>query len=141
MDGLYEVLAPGSTVGKISPKTSIVKEPNRPEFRVRNSDIAKFATRNERDTELGQCIEQRPTKIHEKTLEQKNTNHRKYLVCKNLDSKKIKRNKRQSDDATVISSGRSCISTSSNVARALRMRIPKRNPTHDYPFINRQDLT
>ena len=44
LDGLYEVLAPGSTVGKISPTTSVIKEPKRQEVRVRNSDIAKFGT-------------------------------------------------------------------------------------------------
>ena len=33
------------------------------------------------------------------------------------------------------------ISTSSDVARALRMRIPKRNPKHDDAFLNRPDLT
>ena len=66
LDGLYEVLAPGSTAGKISPTTSVIKEPNRPEVRVRNSDIAKFGTKNEPDTELGQYIERRPKKISEK---------------------------------------------------------------------------
>ena len=42
LDGLYEVLAPGSTVCKVSPTTSVIKEPNRQEVRMRNSDIAKF---------------------------------------------------------------------------------------------------
>ena len=51
LDGLYEVLAPGSTVFKVSPTTSVIKEPNRQEGRVRNSDIAKFGTRAERDTD------------------------------------------------------------------------------------------
>ena len=69
-DGLYEVLARGSTVGKVSPTTSIIKEPNRPDVRIRNSDIAKCGTRNKRDTELGrQYIERKPKKNHEKTLE------------------------------------------------------------------------
>ena len=71
LDGLYEVLAPGSTVGKISPTTSVAKEPNRPEVRVRNSDIAKFAMQNKRNTELSQYIDRRPKKVQEKTLEQK----------------------------------------------------------------------
>ena len=48
LDGLYEVLAPGSTFCKVSPTTSVIKEPNRQEVRVRNSDIAKFGTRAER---------------------------------------------------------------------------------------------
>ena len=82
-----------------------------------------------------------PKKVQEKTLEQMIVNHRKDLLRKNLCSKKIKRNKRQTDDVSVISSGRSCVSTSSNVARALRMRIPKLNPKHDDAFANRPDLT
>ena len=44
LDGLYELLAPGSTECKVSPTTSVIKEPNRQEIRVRNSDIAKFGT-------------------------------------------------------------------------------------------------
>ena len=72
LDGLYEVLAPGSTVGKICPTTSVIKEPNRQEVRVKNSaDIPKFEPKNKRDTELGQYIERRPKKISERTLEQK----------------------------------------------------------------------
>ena len=54
LDGFYEVLAPGSTVCKVSPTTSVIKEPNCPEVRVRNSDIAKFGTKAERDSELTQ---------------------------------------------------------------------------------------
>ena len=50
LDGLYEVLAPGSTVCKVSPTTSVIKEPNGQEVRMRNSDIAKFGTNAERDT-------------------------------------------------------------------------------------------
>ena len=45
LDGLHEVLAPGSTVCKVSPTTSVIKEPNGQEVRVRNSDIAKFGTK------------------------------------------------------------------------------------------------
>ena len=124
LDGLYEFFAPGSTVGKRSPTTSVIKEPNRQEVRVRNSDIANFGTKNERDTELSQYIERRLKKISEKTLEQKITNHRRDLIRKDLGSKKIKRNKKPADDVSVISSGRSCISTTSNVARSPKMRIP-----------------
>ena len=73
-------------------------------------------------------------------MEQKIVNHRKDLLRKYLGSKKIKRNKTQTDDVRVISSGRSCISTSSNVAPALSMRIPKRNPKHVDAFLNPPDL-
>ena len=141
LDVLYKDLAPGSTVGKISPTTSVIKEPNRQEERVRNSDIAKFGTKNERDTELAQYIEPRRKKISEKTLEQKITNHRRNLIRKDLGSKKIKRNKRPADNVSVISSCRSCISTASNVAQSLKKRIPKRNPKHDDAFTKRPDLT
>ena len=123
LDGLYEVLAPGSTVCKVSPTTRVINEPNRQEVRVRNSDIAKFGTKAERDTELTQYIERRPKKIYEKTIEQKINKHRRDL--KNTGHKKITRNRKQADDISVVSSGRSCISSASNVARSLKMRIPK----------------
>ena len=87
LDGLYEVLAPGSTVCKISPTTSVIKEPYKPEVRVRNSDIAKFGTRAERETELTQYIERRPKKINEKTLEQKIQQHKRDLFRKNTGEK------------------------------------------------------
>ena len=141
LDGSYKVLAAGSTVCKVSPTTSVFKEPNTKEERVRNSDIAKFGTKAERDSNLGQYIERRPTKIYEKTVEQKIVKHRRDLVRKNLGDKKIKRNKNQADNISVVSSGRSCISTASNVAHSLKMRIPKRNPKHDDAFANRPDLT
>ena len=128
-------------VGKVSPTTSVIKEQNRPEVIVRNSDIAKLGTRHECDTKLGQYIDRRLRKIQERTLEQKISNHRKELLGKYLGIKKIKRTRKQPDDITIISFGRSCISTSSNVAKALKMRIFKRNPKHDEAFQNRPDLT
>ena len=141
LDGLNEVLAPGSTVGKVSPTTSVIKESNRQEVRVRNSDIVKFGTKAEQDTKLTQYIERRPKKIYEKTIEQKINKHRRDLIRKNSGDKKIKRKGKQADDISQISSGRSSISSASNVARSLKMRIPKRNPKHDEAFINRPDLT
>ena len=141
LDGLYEVLAPRSTICKVSPTTSVIKEPNRQEVRVRNSDIEKFGTLAERDTDLSQYIERRPKKINEKTIEQKIYKHKRDLIRKNTGNKKIKRNRKQSDDVSVVSSGRSCISSASNVVRSLKMRIPKRNPKHDEAFLNRPDLT
>ena len=94
--------------------------------RVRNSDIAKFGTKNERDTDLAQYADRRTPKIQEKSLEQKIKNHKKYLLRKDIGSKTIERSRKQRDDVRVISSGRSCIFTTSNVARALKMRIPKK---------------
>ena len=141
LNGLYEVLAPGSTVCKVSPTTSVIKETNRQEVRVRNSDIAKFGTRAERYTDLTQYIERRPKKISEKTIEQKIHKHKRDLIRKNTGDKKIKRSRKQADDVSVTSSGRSCISSASTVIRSLKMRIPKRNPKHDEAFIDRPDLT
>ena len=71
LDGLYEVLAPGSTVCKVSPTTSVFKEPNRQEVRVQNSDIAKIGTKVERDSDLGQYIEPRPMKVYKKRSNRK----------------------------------------------------------------------
>ena len=44
LEGLYEVLAPGSHILKVSPTTSTIKESGKPVVTVRNSDIAKFGT-------------------------------------------------------------------------------------------------
>ena len=48
--GLYEVLASGSNILKVSPTTSTIKEPGKPTVTFRNSDIAKFGTTQERQT-------------------------------------------------------------------------------------------
>ena len=45
LDGLYEVLAPGSSVVKTDSYTSIIKEPGKREVTIRNSDLAKFGTK------------------------------------------------------------------------------------------------
>ena len=135
------MLASGSTVCKVSPTMSVIKEPNRQEVRVRNCGIPKFGSKAERYSNLGQYIVRRPKKIYEKAVEQKIIKHRRDLVKKNLGDKKIKRNKKPADDISVVSSGRSCISTASNVACPLKIRIPKRNPKHDDAFASRPDLT
>ena len=50
LEGLYEVLAPGSHILKVSPTTSTIKEPGKTVVTVRNSDIAKFGTQLGRQT-------------------------------------------------------------------------------------------
>ena len=80
LDGLHDVVAPGSSVRKISLTTKVIKEPNRQEDCVRNSNIAKFGTQNERETELGQNIDRRLKKVEEKKLEQKIINHKNDLL-------------------------------------------------------------
>ena len=91
LDGLYEVLAPGSTVCKVSPTTSVIKEPHKQEVRVRNSDIAKFGTRAERETELTEYIERRPKKINEKFRNTSEILFEKTLVTKRLNVIRDKR--------------------------------------------------
>ena len=59
LDGLYEVLAPGSVVQKADQYTSVIREPGKLEVTVRNSDIAKFGTRDERRTKLTEYINRR----------------------------------------------------------------------------------
>ena len=140
LDGFYEVLAPGAWLDNQS-NHQCHKGAKKSEVCVHDSDIGKFGTKHEYDMDLGQYIDRRPKKIHEKTLEQKIDNHKKDLLRLNLGSKRIKRSRTQPDDIDVISSGRSCISTSYNVARALKMKILKRSPQHDEEFQNQPDLT
>ena len=59
--GLWETLAPGSTVVRTSETRTVIKEPGVPEVRVRNSDIAKFGTRAERNTDLWQYDNDAPS--------------------------------------------------------------------------------
>ena len=47
LDCLYELLAPQSTIGKISFTTSLIKERNKTYVLARNLDIAKFGTEQE----------------------------------------------------------------------------------------------
>ena len=58
--GLYEVLAPGSSVIKTDIFTSVIKEPGKREVTFRNSDLAKFGTKAERQTELQIYASRRP---------------------------------------------------------------------------------
>ena len=68
---------------KVSPTTSVIKEPHKQEVRVRNSDIAKFGTRAETDTDLAQYIEKRPKMINEKTVEHKIYKHKRDFIRRN----------------------------------------------------------
>ena len=61
---------------------------------MRNSGISKFGTKDERDTDLAQYDDRRTPKTQEKTLEQKNKNHKKDLLRKDIGSKKIKRSRK-----------------------------------------------
>ena len=109
--GLWETLAPGSTVVRTSDTTTVIKEPGVPEVSVRNSDIAKFGTRAERNTELWQYTQRRPLP-YEKTTEEKIAQHTKDLKKKYRGEIKIQPTHRptQSDAASGVSSANSKIS-------------------------------
>ena len=65
-------------------------ETNRPEFRVRKSDIAKFEPETKEILNWGSVLRGDPKKVPEKALKQKIVNNRKDLLRKDLGSKKDK---------------------------------------------------
>ena len=56
-EGLYEVLAPGSHILKVSPTTSTIKELGKAIVTVRNFDNAKFRTQQEHQASLNVYID------------------------------------------------------------------------------------
>ena len=117
--GLWETLAPGSTVMRTSDTTTVIKEPGVPEERVRNSDIAKFGTRAERITDLWQYAQGRLLP-YEKTAEEKISQHTKALKKKFHGEIKIRHRPTQSDAAVGVSS------TNSNNTKATSSRKLKK---------------
>ena len=101
--GLWETLAPGSTVVRTSDTTTVIKEPGVPEVCVRNSDIAKFCTRAERNTDLWEYAKRRPLP-YEKTTEEKISQHTKELKNKFRGEIKIRHRPTQSDAASSANS-------------------------------------
>ena len=117
LDGLYEVLAPGSVIQKTDQYTSVIREPGKMEVTVRNSDIAKFGTREERKTKLTEYINRRGPRTHEKTTEAKILRHIKECTRIQKGDRKMKHRKRET--------GSGVSSNKSNIARAMRVRMPK----------------
>ena len=117
LEGLYEVLAPGSHILIVSPTTSTIKEPGKPVVTVRNSDIAKFGTQLERQTPLKAYADRRGSRPREKLPEELIQSHFKKFTRKQKGDKIMKHRKR--DPGSGISSSKSSIS------RAMRGRIPK----------------
>ena len=70
LHGLWETLAPGSTVVRTSPTTTVIKETGVPVVQVRDNDIAKFGTRAERNTDLWQYAQRRPLPYDRTTEEE-----------------------------------------------------------------------
>ena len=66
LQGLYEVVAPGSHILKVSPTTSTIKEPRKPIVTVRISDIANFGTQLERQTPLKAYADRRGPRSRKK---------------------------------------------------------------------------
>ena len=120
LDGLYEVLAPGSVVQKTDQYTSVFREIGKLEVSVRNSDIPKFGNRGERKTKLTEYINQREPKNYEKSAEAKILSHISEFTRIQKGDREMKHRKR--DTASAISSN------GSNFARAMRGRMPKVPP-------------
>ena len=125
LEGLYEVLAPGSHILKVSPTTSTIKEPGKQIVTVRNSDIAKFGTHQERQTPLKVYADRRGPRAGEKVVQELIHSHIKEFTRKQKGDKKMKHRKREPGSG--VSSQRS------NISRAMRGRVAKiaklrRNP-------------
>ena len=122
LDGLYEVLAPGSSVVKTDKYISVIKEPGKRDVTIRNSDLAKFGTKAERKTELQMYANRKHKRPSGKTTEELINQHAKE-ARKKLEGNKRMKHRKIADDASAVSS------IHSNVTRALRVRMrtkPKR---------------
>ena len=117
--GLWKTLAPGSTVVRTSDTTTVIKEPGVPEVSVRNSDIAKFSTSAERNTELWQYAQRRPLP-YGKTTEEKIAQHTKDLKKKYRGEIKNRHRPTQSDAASGVSSANSNISKAMSSRKSMK---------------------
>ena len=117
LNRLFEILAPGSVVQEADQYTSEIRETGKLEVTVRNSDIAKFGTRDERKTKLMDYVNRRGPRIHEKATEAKIFSHIKESTHVQKGDRKMKHRKRE------MGSGVSLYR--SNIARAMRVCMPK----------------
>ena len=111
--GLWDTLAPRSTVVRTSPTSTLIKEPGAPEVKVRNSDIAKISTKTERNTDLRQYAQRRPLPC-DKTTEVKIAQQTKELNKKYRGD--INTRHRQADKTSGISLA------NSNISKAISYR-------------------
>ena len=116
-DGLYEILAPGSSVDKTDAYTSVIKEPGKWEVTIRNSDLAKFGTEAERQRDLQIYANRRP-KVPSGKITEDLINQHAREARKKLEENKKKKHRKIADDSSAVSS------IHSNVTRALRVRMP-----------------
>ena len=117
LEGLYEVLFPGLNIFEVIPSKSTIKELGKPIVTVRNSDIAKFWTLQDRQTQLKVYADRRGPRIGEKLLEEHIQSHIKRFTMKIKGDKKMKHRKR--DPGSGVSSSKP------NISCAIRERIPK----------------
>ena len=117
LDGLYDVLAPGSSVVKSDKYTSVIKEPGKRDVTIRNSDLAKFGTKSEHQTELQMYANRRPKTPTGKITEDVISCHANEARRKLEGSRRMK-NRKIADDVSAVSS------IHSNVTRALKVRMP-----------------
>ena len=71
------MLAPGSSVVKTDKFTSVIKEPGKRDVNIRNSDLANFGTKAERQTELQVYVYRRPKTLTGKITEDLISHHAK----------------------------------------------------------------
>ena len=88
LEGLYEVLAPGSNILNVSPSTSTIKEPGKPTVTLCNSDIAEFGTTQERKTPLKFYADKRGPRTCEKLVKEQIQSHIKQFTRKLKGDKK-----------------------------------------------------
>ena len=110
-------MAPGSSVVKTDPYTSVIKEPGKKEITICNSDLAKFGTKAERQTDL-QIYANRRLKVHSGKITEELINQHAKGARKKLEGNKRMKHRKIADDASAVSS------IHSNVTWALRVRMP-----------------
>ena len=117
LDGLYQVLAPGSSVVKTGAYTSAIKEPGKREVTIRNSDLAIFGTKAELQTDLQIYANWRPKvpsgKITEDLINQHTREARRML-----EGIRKTKHPKIADDASAVSTFHSY------ATRALKVRTP-----------------
>ena len=117
LEGLYEVLAPGSSVVKTDNFTSVIKEPGKRDVTIRNSDLTKFGIKDERQTEL-QLYANRQSKTPTGKITEDLISHHAKETRKKIEGGKRMEHRKIADDISAVSS------IHSNLTRALRVRMP-----------------
>ena len=111
------MLVPGSSVVKTDKLTSRIREPGKRDVTIRNSDLAKFGTKAERQTELQVYADRLPKTPMGKITEDLISHHAEESR-KKLEGGKRMKHRKLADDVSTVSS------IHSNVTRALRVRMP-----------------